>query len=123
MTRLKDCLSLWTTSQSEQALSASLCVCLCMCVFMCVYSTCMCTCVCVCVRTWTQAQLNHLDCMSDKSHACTLPLYRLAKPKTVLKYATWALNKDQEMAVKVGVVHWQVTLYSFRPFSIGTAAL
>ena len=93
------------------------------CVFLCVCTVHACVRVCVCVRTWTQAQLNHLDCMSDKSHACTLPLYRLAKPKTVLKYATWALNKDQGMAVKVGVMHWQVTLYSFRPFSICTVAL
>ena len=40
------------------------------------------------------------------SHMCTCVLvpHRLAKPKTVLKYATWALNKDQAMAVKVSEV-------------------
>ena len=79
MTHLKDYLSLWTTSQSEQVLSVSPFVCV---------RACVCAYVCMCMFVL----LNH---MSESFH------HRLAKPKIVLKYATWALNKDQAMAVKV----------------------
>ena len=85
MTHLKDYLSLWTTSQSEQVLSVSPFVCACV-------RACMRACMCVCVHACVCVLLNH---MSESSH------HRLAKPKIVLKYATWALNKNQAMAVKV----------------------